>query len=109
MPTDSGPSTNMSPPTAGEESNASRGITAPVLQAGPAGFPDLADQLRIAVGEMGNWMSQYGPFTPHPSLTVSRLRSSGSRRSCGPGCGTTIPSSTRAMSARCSSRPTRPR
>ena len=72
MPTDSGPSTNMSPPTAGDESNASRGVTAPVVQAGPAGFPDLADQLRIAVGEMGNWMSQYGPFTPHPSLTVSQ-------------------------------------
>ena len=72
MPTDSGPSTNMSPPTAGDESNASGGVTAPVLQAGPAGFPDLADQLQIAVGEMGNWMSQYGPFTPHPSLTVSQ-------------------------------------
>lgn len=69
MPTDSGPSTNI---PAGGGSPLPRGTTTPMVHAGPAGLPDLADQLRVAVAEMGEWMGQYGAFTPHPSLDVSR-------------------------------------
>jgi glutamate/tyrosine decarboxylase-like PLP-dependent enzyme len=47
-------------------------VTPQTVHAGPAGFDELADQLRIAVSEMGAWMGEYGPFTPHPSLDVSR-------------------------------------
>jgi glutamate/tyrosine decarboxylase-like PLP-dependent enzyme len=40
------------------------------MQAGPAGYGDLAEQLRAAVASAGAWMAEYGPFTPHPSLAV---------------------------------------
>jgi glutamate/tyrosine decarboxylase-like PLP-dependent enzyme len=40
--------------------------------AGPLDFAELADQLRIAVGEIGDWMGEYGAFSPHPSLGVGR-------------------------------------
>jgi len=43
----------------------------PTVHAGPSGFAELADQLRIAVCEMGEWMGEYGAFSPHPSLDVS--------------------------------------
>ncbi len=42
-----------------------------VLHAGPAGLPDLADLLGASVASIGAWMSEYGPFLPHPSMDVS--------------------------------------
>ena len=42
-----------------------------VLHAGPAGLPDLADLLGASVASIGAWMSEYGPFQPHPSMDVS--------------------------------------
>jgi glutamate/tyrosine decarboxylase-like PLP-dependent enzyme len=42
-----------------------------VLRAGPAGLPDLADLLGASVASIGAWMSEYGPFQPHPSMDVS--------------------------------------
>src|SRR6201995_4879905 len=41
------------------------------MHAGPAGYGDLAEQLRAAVASVGAWMAEYGEFTPHPSLDVS--------------------------------------
>ena len=41
-----------------------------VLHAGPAGYGELAGQLRQAVETMGGWMAGYGDFVPHPSLDV---------------------------------------
>jgi glutamate/tyrosine decarboxylase-like PLP-dependent enzyme len=43
---------------------------ADVLHAGPAGFGELAEQLRQTVGRVGEWMAEYGDFQPHPSLDV---------------------------------------
>ena len=33
-------------------------------------FSGLGEQLRQAVGAIGEWMAEYGPFSPHPSLEV---------------------------------------
>jgi glutamate/tyrosine decarboxylase-like PLP-dependent enzyme len=41
------------------------------MHAGPAGYGDLAEQLREAVASVGAWMAEYGEFAPHPSLDVS--------------------------------------
>ena len=40
------------------------------LRSGPAGTPELAEQLQGAVQAMSAWMAEYGDFTPHPSLDV---------------------------------------
>jgi glutamate/tyrosine decarboxylase-like PLP-dependent enzyme len=45
--------------------------TSRIVPAGPAGFPQLAAQLQVAVSEMGAWMREYGEFESHPSLHVS--------------------------------------
>ena len=45
--------------------NASR-----LLHSGPAGAAELAEQLRVAVTQMAQWMGEYGEFSPHPSLDV---------------------------------------
>ena len=41
-----------------------------VLTTGPAGFPQLAEQLAGSVAAIGSWMEQYGDFAPHPCLDV---------------------------------------
>ncbi|MBV9793700.1 MAG: aspartate aminotransferase family protein [Actinobacteria bacterium] len=41
------------------------------MHAGPAGYGELAEQLRAAVRSVGDWMAEYGEFTPHPSLDVA--------------------------------------
>ena len=41
-----------------------------VLHSGPAGYGELAEQLRQAVGKMSGWTAGYGDFAPHPSLDV---------------------------------------
>lgn len=41
-----------------------------VLHAGPAGYGELADQLRQAIEATTGWMAGYGDFAPHPSLDV---------------------------------------
>jgi glutamate/tyrosine decarboxylase-like PLP-dependent enzyme len=41
------------------------------MHAGPAGYGELAEQLRNAVESVGGWMAEYGDFAPHPSLDVS--------------------------------------
>jgi len=40
------------------------------MHAGPAGYGELAEQLRQAVAAMGEWMAGYGDYAPHPSLDV---------------------------------------
>jgi len=49
---------------------ASRDDAGGVLHAGPAGSGELAEQLRQAVGQVTEWMAEYGDFAPHPSLDV---------------------------------------
>ena len=49
---------------------ASRDDVNGVLHAGPAGSGELAGQLRQAVGQVSEWMAEYGDFAPHPSLDV---------------------------------------
>lgn len=41
-----------------------------VLHAGPSGLADLTDLLGDAVGTIGSWMAEYGPYEPHPSLDI---------------------------------------
>jgi glutamate/tyrosine decarboxylase-like PLP-dependent enzyme len=41
-----------------------------MLHAGPAGFGELAEQLRRAVEQVGGWMAEYGDVAPHPSTDV---------------------------------------
>jgi glutamate/tyrosine decarboxylase-like PLP-dependent enzyme len=41
---------------------------------GPAGAAHLAERLRASVLDMTAWMDEYGPFAPHPSLTVDGNR-----------------------------------
>ena len=41
-----------------------------VLHGGPAGYAELAEQLRQAIETMSGWMAGYGDFAPHPSLDV---------------------------------------
>jgi glutamate/tyrosine decarboxylase-like PLP-dependent enzyme len=65
VPTTSDASTSAAPPAA-----ARQGVPPRVLDAGPAGAAELGEQLRRAVHEMAGWMSEYGPYTPHPSLAV---------------------------------------
>ena len=79
------------------------------MHAGPAGYGDLAEQLREAVASVGAWMAEYGEFVPHPSLDVQRTTCGGRPARCTSGCGKTTRSSTPAMPARCSSHRTRPR
>jgi glutamate/tyrosine decarboxylase-like PLP-dependent enzyme len=50
--------------------DASRDDVNGVLHAGPAGSGELAEQLRQAVGQVSEWMAEYGDFAPHPSLDV---------------------------------------
>ena len=33
-------------------------------------YDGLGEQLRAAVGAIGEWMAEYGPYAPHPSLAV---------------------------------------
>src|SRR6201995_2189127 len=40
------------------------------MRAGPAGYDDLAEQLRAVVASVGAWMAEYGEFAPHPALDV---------------------------------------
>jgi glutamate/tyrosine decarboxylase-like PLP-dependent enzyme len=40
------------------------------MHAGPAGYGELAEQLRQAVEVTREWMAGYGDFAPHPSLDV---------------------------------------
>ena len=40
------------------------------MHAGPAGYGELAEQLRHAVEAAREWMAGYGDFAPHPSLDV---------------------------------------
>ena len=42
-----------------------------MVRSGPAGFAELAEQLSVALTEMGDWMGEYGGFASHPSLEVS--------------------------------------
>lgn len=44
--------------------------TGGLLQAGPAGFDQLADLVAASVQAIGAWMSEYGDVSPHPSLSV---------------------------------------
>ena len=41
-----------------------------VVHAGPTGYGRLAELLGASVASIGDWMSEYGDFEPHPSLDV---------------------------------------
>ena len=64
--------TPLRSPDAADGAGGGHAATSRTLHAGPAGYAELADQLQLAVSEMGEWMGEYGAFAPHPSLDVSR-------------------------------------
>src|ERR1700733_8476810 len=56
--------------SAGVADNASAAARDGVLHAGPAGYGELAGQLRLAGEKISGWTAGYGDFAPHPSLDV---------------------------------------